>query len=135
MSRALADEMVAHCMAERPNEACGMLAAVDNEVVKVFPMRNQEASPLRYSMVPLEYKSVEDEIDAHGWRLVGGFHSHTRTEAYPSPTDVARAFGDMVHVIVSLASDPPVIRAYKIIKQTADDEDGEIQEVPVAITG
>lgn len=135
ISRALADEMIAHCVAERPNEACGLLGAQDGEIAKVFRMSNASASPVRYSLDPQQQFAVYKRLDEAGWDLGGVFHSHTHTEAYPSPTDVRLASEDVPYVIVSLAAEPPSIRAFRILKANLFDEDGEIEEVPVSITG
>lgn len=134
IGKGLVDEMIEHCMAGRPNEACGILATADGEVVKVFRMTNAEASPVRYRFVDREQMAVEDKIDGEGWTFSAAFHSHTRTEAYPSPTDVARALGDLVYVIVSLAEEPPVVRAFHIEKANWSDEDGTVRELPVVVT-
>lgn len=56
-------------------------------------------------------------------------HSHTHTEAYPSPTDVAQAPDPTWHyVIVSLRAEAPTLRSFRIV-------DGAIEEEPVAVTG
>ena len=61
--------------------------------------------------------------------IVGVMHSHTHTNAYPSPTDVAQAVDPSWHyVIVSLEDEAPVLRSYRIV-------DGEIHEEPVAVAG
>ena len=130
----LADEMIEHCLTGRPNEACGILATDGDEVVKVFRMTNAEASPLRYRFTDKEYIAAERKIDEEGWTFTAAFHSHTRTEAYPSPTDVARALGDLVYVIVSLAEEPPVVRAFQIKKENWSDPEGEVRELPVVVT-
>ncbi len=132
--RELADEIVAHCEAGRPNEACGMLALNDGAVTKVFKMSNAAASPVRYSLEPREQLAVENTLAERGWDGAP-FHSHTRTGAYPSPTDVRLAIGDIPYVIVSLASNPADIRAFLIKKQNWEDETGEIEEIEVEITG
>lgn len=132
--RRFADEIVAHCEAGRPNEACGMVGLSDGEVVKVFRMSNTAASPVRYSLEPREQLAVENTLAENGWDGAP-FHSHTRTEAYPSPTDVRLAVGDIPYVIVSLAEEPVSIRAFLIKKESWDHETGEIEEVPVAIIG
>ena len=130
----LAEEIVAHCESGRPNEACGMVGIVGGEVVKVFKMTNAAASPVRYSLEPREQLAVENTLAEKGWDGAP-FHSHTRTEAYPSPTDVRLAVGDNPYVIVSLANDPPDIRAFLIKKENWEDDTGAIEEVPVDITG
>jgi [CysO sulfur-carrier protein]-S-L-cysteine hydrolase len=131
---ALADEIVAHCERGRPNEACGILAARDGTVARVFAMSNAESSPVRYSLDPREQLAVYKELDNRGWELGAVFHSHTRTEAYPSPTDVRLASEDVPYLIVSLATPPPSLRAFRILKKSWGDATGEIVEVPVVIT-
>ena len=133
ISRSVADEMISHCEDGRPNEACGLLASQDGAIVKVFRMSNADASPVRYSLDPKEQLAVYNTIDKEGWSLAGVFHSHTRTEAYPSPTDVRLAGEEVPYVIVSLASNPPSIRAFEISKENWTDETGEITEIGVAV--
>ena len=132
--RDLVGEIVAHCEGGRPNEACGLVGLQNRTVVKVFKMTNAAASPLRYSLEPREQLAVENTLADEGWDGAP-FHSHTRTEAYPSPTDVRLAVGDIPYLIVSLATEPPQIRAFMIKKQNWEDETGEIEEVPVEIIG
>ncbi|MDQ3941463.1 MAG: M67 family metallopeptidase [Actinomycetota bacterium] len=134
ISAELAEEMVAHCRAERPNEACGLLAAQDGSIVKVFRMTNASASPVRYSLDPEQQFAVYKKLDEAGWDLGGVFHSHTHTDAYPSPTDVRLASEDVPYVIVSLARDPASIRAFRIVKANWYDDTGDIEEVPVVVS-
>jgi [CysO sulfur-carrier protein]-S-L-cysteine hydrolase len=131
----LVREMIEHCEAGRPNEACGILGAADGRIVKVFRMTNASASPVRYSLDPREQFAVYRKLDQSGWDLGGVYHSHTRTAAYPSPTDIRLASEDVPYLIVSLAADPPEIRAFRIKKATWTDESGEIEEVPVTVAG
>lgn len=124
--RELYEEMLAHLRAGAPNEACGVLAGVDGKVAAVYPMRNAEESPVAYRFDEREQLQVFTDIEDRGWSLLGFFHSHTHTEAYPSPTDRAHAHwtdpvtGETVpaypgtrYVIVSLADDEPDIRAFR----------------------
>lgn len=135
LERSIADDMVEHCIAGRPHEACGLLASRDGLVVQVFRMTNASGSPVRYSLDPKEQFAAYKKIDDSGWELAGVFHSHTHTEAYPSPTDVRMASEDVPYVIVSLAQDPASIRAFRIIKENWTDSEGEIEEIPVVIDG
>ena len=135
MPRALADEMIEHCRAEFPNEACGMLGEKHGKIVKVYRMTNEERSPVRYRPPDRELMAAQNHIDDQGWELGGVFHSHTRTEAYPSPTDVRLPTFDVPYVIVSLAEDPPVVRAFLIKKAKWTDPEGEIEEIPVQVIG
>jgi proteasome lid subunit RPN8/RPN11 len=129
----IAGDMIEHCRAGRPNEACGILASHDGRIVKVFRMTNATLSPLRYSLDPKEQFAVYRVIEDRGWELGAVFHSHTHTEAYPSPTDVRLASEDVPYIIVSLADEPPTIRAFRILKANWTDEEGRIEEVSVSV--
>jgi [CysO sulfur-carrier protein]-S-L-cysteine hydrolase len=133
LPRELADEMIEFCLAQRPHEACGMLSSSDGTVVRVFKMTNAAASPVRYALDPTEQLAAYRKLEEKDWELAGVFHSHTHTQAYPSPTDVRLATEDVPYLIVSLASNPPSIRAFRILKASWGDEEGEIQEIPVVL--
>ena len=135
LARAVVDEIVDHCIAARPNEGCGLIAARDGEVVRVLRMKNAAASPVRYSLDPAEQFAAYRMLDDEGLDLAGVFHSHTHTEAYPSPTDVRLASEDVPYLIVSLAEDPPRLRAFRIVKTNWFDPDGTVEEVPVVVVG
>lgn len=133
LTQALFNEMVEHSEQGRPNEACGLLGARDGDIVRVFRMTNASASPVRYSLDPKEQFRVYRQLDEEGLELAGVFHSHTRTEAYPSPTDVRLASEDVPYLIVSLSGKKPVIRAFRIVKESWTAETGEIEELPVEV--
>src|ERR671934_2007900 len=115
--------LVAHARAEYPNEACALLAGRDGAVDKVYALPNAEASPSFYVVEPKAQLRAMNEMDDRGWDLVGIFHSHTFTEAYPSRTDVElAAYPDAAYLILSLADlDAPVLRAFRI-------RDGQVTE-------
>jgi proteasome lid subunit RPN8/RPN11 len=135
LARAVVEEMVDHCLTERPNEACGLIAARHGEVVRVVRMRNAAGSPVRYSLDPAEQFAAYRMFDDEGLDLAGVFHSHTHTEAYPSPTDIRLASEDVPYLIVSLADEPPVVRAFRIVKTNWFDPDGTVEEVRVEVVG
>lgn len=116
IERSFVDDMIAHARAEAPNECCGLLAGKDGRVVKVFGTNNTEKSPVRYNVDPRELLQIDREIEAQGWQLVGIYHSHTHTQAYPSATDVKLAFWPgVVYLIISLKDRAgPVMRAFRI---------------------
>ncbi len=121
-------EMVLHGLREFPNEACGLLAGREGRPVKVFAMRNADASPATYRLDPKEQLRVFDEIDDAGWDLFAIFHTHTHSEAYPSETDRRQAFyPDAYYLVMSLQDrDDPLVRAFRI-------EDGEVTEEELRI--
>ena len=107
---------MAHAREEAPNECCGMIAARDGDAVRVYRARNAAASPLRYELDPREQYRIQMEIEEQGLELGAIYHSHTRTEPYPSQTDVtfAEAWPGTPWIIVGLAGDEPVVRTFRI---------------------
>ena len=120
---AVRDQMIAHALSELPYEACGLLAGRDGRVERFYATANADRSPVTYRLDPAEQLRVFNRIEEEGLELVGIYHSHTHTEAYPSPTDRRQAFYPEAHyVLVSLADrDRPVLRAFTI-------RDGEVEE-------
>jgi proteasome lid subunit RPN8/RPN11 len=125
--RELYDEIVAHAQSEAPNECCGMIAARDREAVKVYRATNTAASPYRYELDPAEQYRIQVEIEDAGLDLGAIYHSHTRTDPYPSQTDINLAFyPDALYVIVGLAGDGPHVRAFTI-------RDAHVQEAKLQV--
>jgi proteasome lid subunit RPN8/RPN11 len=116
IARELYEDMIEHARAEAPNECCGMVAARDGVAVRVHRMTNAAASPLRYVMDPTEQYRVEyGEIYDADLEVGAIYHSHTRSEPYPSQTDINLAqHPDSLYVIVGLATGEPDVRAFAI---------------------
>jgi proteasome lid subunit RPN8/RPN11 len=127
LPRAIADAILAQARAEAPLEACGLIpgSAFDadgGEPLLYVPCRNALASPVRYTVNPEDLLRVTIEADDAGGVIWGIAHSHVRSPAVPSPTDVDLAYyPDAVYLLVSL-SDEPALRAWRIA-------DGSVSEV------
>jgi proteasome lid subunit RPN8/RPN11 len=120
------DEMIRHAREDVPNECCGVLLGKDGRVAHFRRCENAEHSPFRYSVAPRELLEIDKETRERDWDVLAIYHSHTHTEAYPSPTDVRlAAYPEAVYVLVSLQDDEhPAVRAYNI-------RDGVITELDV----
>jgi [CysO sulfur-carrier protein]-S-L-cysteine hydrolase len=127
IAQELLDEIVAHAREEAPNECCGLMGGADGRATSVHRAENLYPSPLRFEVanpVPL-LRAIEEA----GEELVAIYHSHPRSAAYPSQTDVnmARGWPDPLWVICSLeAPDAPVVRAFAI-------RDDQVDEVAVEV--
>jgi proteasome lid subunit RPN8/RPN11 len=113
--------IVAHCYFGLPDEACGLLAGpvVGGEatgvVSEVYPAVNADASSRTYTVDGRDYLRASRDAESRGDEIIGVWHSHTHTDAYPSPTDVRSAVDPMwVYVIVTLRDESPMLRAYRI---------------------
>ena len=129
----MAQELVDHAIADLPNECCGMISGEDGLATGVFRAANSEGSPFMYVMDPREQLRIMEDIDEAGQDLLAIYHSHTRSAAYPSRTDVELAFfPDTLYLIVSIADrDAPEIRAFRLSRGAPEGE--QIAEEPVEI--
>ncbi len=121
--------IIGHAYDGLPDEACGLLIGDPSRgTAPVFhATRNAARSSRIYSIGPTDYLDADDAAAEAGMAIVGVVHSHTHTDAYPSPTDVAQAPDpDWHYVIVSLRDTAPVLRSYRIV-------DGTIAEEPVVL--
>ncbi len=126
--------IVAHCLDGLPDEACGMLVGPmaagepTGTVTAVHPARNADASARTYTVEPRDLLRAMRDAESRGDEIVGVWHSHTHTDAYPSPTDVRQAVDPAwLYVLVSLRHGEPALRAYRI-------RNGVIAEVDVTVT-
>ena len=98
-------------------------------MIKFYHTTNTERSPCRYKIDPVEMLAIYKEIQNNSWELLGVYHSHTHTEAYPSPTDIeSTVLPGSIYFIISLSDpDQAVIRGFHLIE-------GKITEVELRIT-
>lgn len=90
-----------HVSSQAPLEACGLLAGKGDSVESVLSVHNADKSPIRFRMEAQEQYQAFEWIDAEGLELVGIFHSHPSGPDTASPTDIAEAAYEVVHVIWS----------------------------------
>ena len=121
--------MIAHALDGLPEEACGLLAGptADAGVIETYPCRNAAASARLYEVDPTDHLRADRDAEAKGQQIIGVYHSHTHTEALPSPTDIAQAPDPSWHYIVASVRHPsPVVRSFTIV-------DGDVAEEPLVL--
>jgi len=107
-------EMIDHVNSHAPLEACGLLAGKNDRVERVLFVQNQAQSPVRFVMDPIEQLKAFDWIDDNGLDLLSIFHSHPAGPETVSPTDIAEAAYDVVHIICSQKDDQWKLRGFWI---------------------
>ncbi len=116
LTREHVETMIQHARAGLPNEACGLLAGTGDTVSAVYCLENADHSPYTYELTAEGYRLLL-ELDDAG-TLLGVFHSHTGSPAYPSPTDRRQAFWPIRYVVISLQDDRrPVVGVYHMTKR------------------
>ena len=127
LPQVLVDEMVAHAREDLPNECCGVIGRAADGSLTLWRATNDEASPWRFNIPPQQVMHMDRAIDEGDWLVI--YHSHVASEARPSPTDlrIARLHKGAAEwpywVLVSLAEEPPSVRAWRI------DEGDEVDSV------
>jgi len=118
-------EMIEHAKEDAPNECCGIIAGDNGKAVKLFRAKNAEASPYRYNVEPKDLFRIFRECEENGWSFLAIYHSHTASEAFPSPTDVRLAtWPEAYYVLVSLKdTDKPVVRGFRILDGAISEEE------------
>jgi len=123
------EQLLEHAREDAPNECCGLIGGANGEARTLYRARNAEASPLRYRLDPQDQFRIMSEIEANGEELAAIYHSHTKSAAYPSQTDINLALTDpgagpdgerlqlfpgTVYLIASLAEGEEPLRGFDI---------------------
>ena len=116
--------IVGHAYDGLPDEACGVLGGRDGRATVFVPCENADHSSRTFSLGRACWEEVDRRIGDAGLDVVAIVHSHTHTEAYPSPTDLEQADNPAypAWVIVSLRPPAPTVRAYRMDGDTLVEE-------------
>ena len=129
ISRRLLDEIVEHARRDAPDECCGIVAARDGQATAVHPAENVARSAYRFEVDGATLLRLLDELEQAGEELAAVYHSHTRSAAYPSQTDVNFSGGwpGLEWLIVGLRDTEPEVRSFRI-------DAGGVREVALEVT-
>lgn len=118
-----------HAIREFPNEACGILSGSQGRVEKVYEMTNVDKSPETFFMDAREQLKVMKEIRSKGEEMIGIYHSHVASLAYPSSHDVELAlYPEASYVIISIKDkNNPSVRSFKIADDKITEEEVKIE--------
>ena len=126
ISRSDWDELIAHAREEAPNECCGYFRCEGDAVAGVQRAVNERHSPYGYELDAKSMYALWKLAEEDGFQ-VGTYHSHPKSAAEPSQTDInlAANWPDYLYVIVSLAGEPSA-RAWWL-------RDGKVEEEPLEL--
>jgi proteasome lid subunit RPN8/RPN11 len=122
--KAIAEEMEEHARAEVPNECCGLIGAENGELTTLYRAKNSQPSPFSYNLDPQDQFRIMREMEDRGEELAVIYHSHTKSEASPSQTDINLAtYPDALYVIVSLKEGEATPRGFWIDRDAGSFEE------------
>lgn len=128
ITQAQIDELVRHARDDLPNECCGVIGSRDGVAENVYRATNAAASPLRYELDARDLLRIFNEIDDRDQQVGAIYHSHTRSAAFPSQTDINLAlYPESLYMIVSLAdAERPDVKAFSIVDRKVTEVSLEI---------
>ncbi len=127
LSRAFLDQMIAQARSDAPLETCGLLAGREGRATRVLPVPNVLRSRVRYNMGGGQ--AFFDAMEACDFEPLAIYHSHPQGPPVPSSTDVAESFyPDTIYIIISLAQEPPSVRAFRIVGGIVTEETCQVSE-------
>ena len=131
ISADLRSKILAHAIADHPDEACGVIAGLagTDRPERFIPMLNAERSPTFYRFDSLEQLRVWREMDDRDEEPVVIYHSHTATEAYPSRTDISYASEPTAHYVLVSTRNPgeDEFRSFRIVDGTVTEEEVAVE--------
>ena len=127
LPHAFLDQMIAQARADAPLETCGLLAGRDGRATRVLPVLNVLRSRVRYNMGGSQ--EFFDAMAACDFEPLAIYHSHPQGPPVPSPTDIVESFyPDAIYIIISLAQEPPSVRAFRIAGGVVTEETYVVSE-------
>ena len=115
------DKLYEHALKERPNEACGLIAGLDNEdgsrdIKKVYLLTNIDHTNEHFSIDPREQLQAIKDMRANGLKPLGNWHSHPESPSRPSEEDKRLANDSKAsYLILSLMDEgKPVLNSFHI---------------------
>jgi len=133
--RIIISKLIEHSLSEDPKESCGFLMGKNNEIEEIFQCNNIHETPIKeYFLDPSQIMLAEKYADENNLEIVSIYHSHTLSQAYPSPTDITNAVEsgwiNPNYVLISLVEKTrPIVRAFKI------SEDKSVEEIIIEHDG
>jgi proteasome lid subunit RPN8/RPN11 len=113
--RRVLDDIRSHAAQEAPRECCGVLIGADDRVLESVRAGNLAGGVSRFEIDPRDHIRAIREARARSLDVIGFYHSHPRSPAYPSETDVAEAgYAGVVHLIAGVGANGEEARLFRI---------------------
>ena len=77
-----------HSENQKPNEACAILFGKDNQISELFLAENIEESPVNFTISNDQLIEAYKIAEEKQLEVIGIFHSHPNSDAFPSNTDM-----------------------------------------------
>ncbi len=115
----LYDELVKYAREHLPEEACGLIAGIEEENVrtikKIYYLENIDHSDEHFTLDPKDQMAAIKDMRAEGLKPLGNWHSHPQSPSRPSEEDIRLSFDSKAsYWILSLMAENPVLNSYHV---------------------
>lgn len=119
---AVFNEIIAHAREGKPEEICGVVRGRGVEAYEAIRGRNLAAERIENYEVDPQTLLLQFKLEDQGEEMMGIYHSHPVSVAYPSATDAWNAhYPECIYLICSLeVDDAPVLRAFRMTTHWID---------------
>jgi proteasome lid subunit RPN8/RPN11 len=101
IAAAALEDIRAHAREESPRECCGMLVGTPARVLRSVRAGNLEGGTTRFRIDPHDHVAALKWARQHQVDVVGFYHSHPASPAFPSERDLAESgYAGAMHLIV-----------------------------------
>lgn len=108
-------DILHHARDTAPRECCGLLVGHGSLVLESVRSPNVDPDPNRYEIDARVHVATNRRLRGTGRAVVGAYHSHPHSPAWPSASDLAETYyAEFIWVIVSLASGVETLKAFHL---------------------
>jgi proteasome lid subunit RPN8/RPN11 len=118
------DELIAQAEKDAPDESCGYLLGIGDEVTENYWMENIDHSPEHFSFAPKDQFAALRYAREKDLKILANWHSHPTSPSRPSQEDLRLANDPTIrYAILSLLDGEPKLNSFKILNGEVVDKE------------
>ena len=118
------DELIEQAEKDAPDESCGYLLGIGDEVTENYWMENIDHSPEHFSFAPKDQFAALRYAREKGLKILANWHSHPASPSRPSQEDLRLANDSSIrYAILSLLDGEPKLNSFKILNGEVVDKE------------
>ena len=118
------EELIAQARKDAPEESCGYLLGIGDEVTENYWMENTDHSSEHFSFAPKDQFAALRYAREKGLKILANWHSHPASPSRPSQEDLRLANDPTIrYAILSLLDGEPKLNSFKILNSEVVDKE------------
>ena len=118
------EELIEQAEKDAPDESCGYLLGIGDEVTENYWMENIDPSSEHFSFAPKDQFAALRYAREKGLKILANWHSHPASPSRPSQEDLRLANDPSIrYAILSLLDGEPKLNSFKILNGEVVDKE------------